>query len=170
VSNWPPRRKAFNCTWGRRDGAHSISTCRQPPHLFCTIDKLPSGIVRENYDLSGKTEPQSQMVIKAVVQLFNKRAAKHTAMALVVDRYAQAHLNFQWDDFVLEEVTELEAWPMFMGFSKRLPSSGIFPQRTSRRTAATTSCSTRPRMACKSETKGWSLMGQQELLKFIVGI
>jgi hypothetical protein len=39
-------------------------------------------------------------------------------MALVVDRYAQAHLNFNWDDFVLGEVTELEEWPMSRGFSK----------------------------------------------------
>jgi hypothetical protein len=50
--------------------------------------------------------------------LFNKRAARHTAMALVVDRYAQAHLTFHWGDFVLGEVTELEEWPMFMSFSK----------------------------------------------------
>ena len=96
-------------------------------HLLCTIDKLPSGIVRENYDLSGKTEAQSQTVIKAVVELFNKRAAKHIAMALVVDRYAQAHLNFHWDDFVLGEVTEREEWPMFMGFSKAFTKLRYLP-------------------------------------------
>jgi hypothetical protein len=96
-------------------------------HLFCTIDKLKDGIVRENYDLSGKSEPQSLMVIKAVVELFNKRAAQHTVMALVVNRYAQAHLNFHWDDFVLGEVTELEEWPMFMGFSKTFAKLRCIP-------------------------------------------
>lgn len=95
--------------------------------LFCTIDKLPSGIVRENYDLSGKTELQSQIVIKAVVELFNHRAAAHTAMALVVDRYAQARLNFHWDDFVLGEVTQLEEWPMFLGFSKTFAKLRCIP-------------------------------------------
>jgi hypothetical protein len=105
------------------------------PHLFCTIDKLASGIVRENYDLSGKIEAQWQMIIKAVVELFNKRAARHTAMALVVNRHAQAHLNFHWDDFVLGEVTELEEWPMFLGFSKtfaKLRYIPTTPQQTDR--------------------------------------
>jgi hypothetical protein len=96
-------------------------------HLFCTIDKLPSGIVRENYDLSGKTEAQSQLVIKAVVELFKIRAARHTAMALVVDRYAQAHLNFHWDDFVLGDVTDLEEWPMFLGFAKTFTKIRYLP-------------------------------------------
>jgi hypothetical protein len=105
-----------------------LGKCR----VFCTIDKLEGGMVRENYDLSGNSEAESIKFIKGVVQRFGDAAEEQNVTALIVDRYAQAHIDFHWDDFVLGGVNARSEWPMFMGFSKSFSKLKCIPESYAR--------------------------------------
>ncbi|MBS1839944.1 MAG: hypothetical protein JSS69_07460 [Acidobacteria bacterium] len=96
--------------------------------IFCSIEKLGPDVIRESYSLDGKTEEESLDVIQSLIELFSYRAKHATAFAIVVDKFAELHRDFHWDDFVLGNTVPPE-WPMFLGFSKNfhipknLPSS-----------------------------------------------
>src|SRR6266850_5728582 len=60
-------------------------------NLFCSIDKLNDKVLREGYSLDGKTEQESERVIKSLTDLFCKRAENRVAFGLVVDKYAGLH-------------------------------------------------------------------------------
>jgi len=89
-------------------------------------------MVRENYDLSGNSEAESRKFIRTVVQDFEKSAEEQNVTALIVDRYAQVHLDFHWDDFILGNVTSRSEWPMFMGFSKSFSKLNYIPESYAR--------------------------------------
>jgi hypothetical protein len=95
--------------------------------LLCLIEKLGPDLVRESYSLDGKTERESLHVIRSVIQLFSYRAERGIAFAVVVDRHADLHRDFHWDDFVLGTSKPPE-WPMFLGFSKNFRRLKDLPQ------------------------------------------
>jgi hypothetical protein len=86
--------------------------------LYCSIAKIGREVVRESYSLDGKTDQECMRVIQSLIHLFARRAERRVPFALVVDRYAELHRDFHWDDFIVGTATTPPEWPMYLGFSK----------------------------------------------------
>jgi hypothetical protein len=98
-------------------------------NVFCTIQKIDDERLREEFDLSGKTEEESFAVIDVLTNLFMDRVRQKNAFAFVVDEYAeiQMDMGFDWDDFILGERTEPREWPLRLGFSKQFLATKSVP-------------------------------------------
>ncbi len=86
-------------------------------NVFCSIRKLNDETLREGYSLDGKTEEESQHIIENLTRLFCKRAENGAAFGFVVDKYAELHREFHWDDFFLWDTNSPPEWPMLIGCS-----------------------------------------------------
>src|ERR1700722_9531297 len=86
-------------------------------NIFCAFHKINAGLLRESFNLDGKTESQSISIITILASLFATHAENGLALAFIADRYAELHRDFHWDDFVLGATTPPE-WPLCMGFLK----------------------------------------------------
>ena len=87
-------------------------------NVFCSIAKIKAKIVREAFDLSAKNEAESFRIIRSLAQLFSKRAEKASAFGFVVDRYADLHQRFHWDDFFVGWKRKPPEWPLVWGCSE----------------------------------------------------
>jgi hypothetical protein len=86
-------------------------------NIFCSIQKIKAKIVREAFDLSAKCEEESFRIIRSLAQLFSTRAEKGLAFGFVVDRYAELHQRFHWDDFFVGWNRKPPEWPVVWGCS-----------------------------------------------------
>lgn len=89
--------------------------------VFCAIEELEGGFVRESFGLDGKTIEESIQVVAALMQLFELNTKSASSFAFVVDESAGLHRDFHWDDFVVGGVSVPPEWPLVLGFSKGHP-------------------------------------------------
>jgi hypothetical protein len=68
-------------------------------NIFCAIEEIKPKVVRETFDLSGKTQQESLRAIRSLAQLFAKRTEKGLSFGFVADRYAELHQRFSLGRF-----------------------------------------------------------------------
>lgn len=105
-------------------------------NLFCSIRKLNDEVVREGYNLDGKTEEESQRVSKNLTRFFCKRVENRVAFGLVVDKYAGLRRDFHWDDFFVGGTNSPPDWPMLIGCSTSFAKISLVPDSLYVREAA----------------------------------
>jgi hypothetical protein len=98
-------------------------------NIFCSIETISNEILRESYALDGKTDEESQRVIKNVAALFSIRARRGNAFGFAVDKYAELHADFHWDDFFVGDADVPPEWPLLLGCSKDFPKLNLIPDQ-----------------------------------------
>lgn len=98
-------------------------------NVFCSLNRIEPGVVRESFSLDGKTEAQSFRVIEGLAELFSRRAAKGLSFGFVADRYAELHQHFHWDDFFVGNESKVPEWPVVLGCSDKFSKLSVIPNQ-----------------------------------------
>lgn len=109
-------------------------------NIFCSIEKINAEVVRESFSLGAKSEEESFRIIENLIQLFSRRAANELAFGFVVDRWAELHRDFHWDDFFVGVERTPPEWPIVLGCSDNFSKFRVIPLDLYTRTQQAPNC------------------------------